>query len=300
MKGFVFDIQRNSLNDGPGIRTTVFLKGCSLNCIWCHNRESVYPLPQLRFLAEKCIHCMECVKVCKANAHLNSSGMHVVGFDKCILNRDCLEVCPSGALKITGDALVTDEIIQIVLKDRDYYKNSGGGMTLSGGEPMVQFEFSLELLRKAKQEGIETCLDTTGNAPWSDYEKVMPFTDIFLYDYKESDPDNHLKFTGVKNDLILENLERLNSEKATIILRCPIIPGVNDREDHFRSIASIAGKLHSITEVTLLPYHSMGIGKAQQHGIKAIPKEFSTPSEEKKSQWKKLLEEFGVKNVSIF
>jgi glycyl-radical enzyme activating protein len=300
MKGIVFDIQRNSLNDGPGIRTTVFLKGCSLNCLWCHNEESIDTKPLLRFYPDRCTSCMECVKVCKASAHLDVNGKHEVDFDKCIQNWDCIAVCLYDALAKTGRETDVPEVMETVLKDNAYYKNSGGGMTISGGEPMLQFEYTLELLKKAKENKIHTCLDTTGNAAWSNFLKLLPYTDIFLYDYKESDPERHKDYTGADNKLILDNLNKLDKAGAQIILRCPIIPGLNDRDDHFLAISKLSKSYKNIKEIHLLPYHTMGVGKAIQHGIKKGRNEFHVPSEEEKNQWKTTLDRYGTKELSIF
>ncbi|MFC2090966.1 glycyl-radical enzyme activating protein [Bacteroidota bacterium] len=300
MNGIVFDIQRNSLNDGPGIRTTVFLKGCPLNCVWCHNEESISIQPMLRYFTEKCTHCMECVRVCKPGAHEQVGEKHVLNFDRCIQAWDCIEVCAYGALIRTGTQHSLESVMQIVLKDRAYYRNSGGGLTVSGGEPMIQDAFTEALLKAAKSENIHTCLDTTGHVSWIKLERVIPSTDLFLYDYKETDSNKHKEVTGVRNELILENLQKLNSSGAKILLRCPVIPGINDRREHFTAIAHLSNTYKNILEVHLLPYHAMGTGKAQQHGICSTRKEFPIPSEEEKETWKSDLESKGCKNLKIF
>ncbi len=300
MKGTVFDIQRNSLNDGPGIRTTVFLKGCSLNCLWCHNEESIDARPALRFFPDKCKNCLECVRVCRPGAHFIIDGKHHIDFTKCARNWDCTVVCPSGALARTGDVMEVEEVVAILLKDKAYYMNSGGGITISGGEPMVQFRFTKELLKSAKSHGLHTCLDTTGNAPWKHYTELLPFTDIFLYDYKESEPAKHMDFTGTGNKLILENLQKLNEAGAKIILRCPLVPGLNDREDHFEAIARLSRSIKNIDEVHILPYHSMGLRKAEQHGARNFQNEFRVPDQQDKDRWRTILTRFDGKNINIF
>ncbi len=300
MEGTVFDIQRNSLNDGPGIRTTVFLKGCALNCLWCHNRESIAVKPLLRFYPDKCQNCMECVTVCDAEAHLDLEGKHAVDFARCVQNWDCIQVCPSGALVKTGKNMSIEEVMQIFLKDRDYFDRSGGGITLSGGEPMIQYEFSKSLLAECHVQGIHTCLDTTGYTPWERLKSMMACTDLFLYDYKETDPKKHKEFTGVDNILIRENLARLNDAGAAIVLRCPVIPGMNDNEEHLGEIARLSRMYEGIREVHILPYHTLGIGKAEQHGIKAEHVTFSIPDEKIKAHWWTILNSHDAKNFRIF
>lgn len=300
MEGTVFDIQRNSLNDGPGIRTTVFLKGCALNCLWCHNRESIDIKPLLRFYPDKCQNCLECVTACNVDAHLDLNGKHAVDFARCVQNWDCIQVCPSGALAKTGEKMSTEEIMEILLKDKDYFDRSGGGVTLSGGEPMIQYEFSKSLLAECHAQGFHTCLDTTGYTPWERLKFMMPFTDLFLYDYKETDLERHKEFTGVDNLLIRENLSMLNEAGAGIILRCPVIPGLNDNEEHLGEIARLSREYKAIREVHILPYHTLGIGKAEQHGIEAEHVTFSIPDEEKKAHWRTVLDNHDAKNFRIF
>jgi glycyl-radical enzyme activating protein len=243
---------------------------------------------------------MECVKAYKAGAHLNLNGKHEVNFNNCVQNWDCISVCAYDALAKTGREKTVSEIMETVLKDNAYYIHSGGGMTISGGEAMQQFGFTLELLKKVKESSIHTCLDTNGNAAWNNYEKLLPYTDIFLCDYKESDPKRHLDYTGVDNKLILENLNKLDKAGAQIILRCPIIPELNDRNEHFRAISKLSKTYKNIKEVHLLPYHTMGIRKGSQHGIIKGQREFHVPTEEEKSHWKTALDHYGTKAFIIF
>ncbi|MCF8226404.1 MAG: glycyl-radical enzyme activating protein [Bacteroidales bacterium] len=300
MEGIVFDIQRGSLNDGPGIRTTIFLKGCSLNCHWCHNEESISTSPQLRFYAEKCTHCMNCVDVCPVHAHQNNEGIHAVDFTKCIRTWDCIGVCPHGALERTGEKMNTKQVVDIIRKDREYYKGSGGGVTISGGEPMVQYRFTRSILESAKAEFIHTCLDTSGYAEPSHFLEVIPFTDLILLDYKESDPELHRQFTGQTNEMIMKNLKHFEKEGCNVILRCPLVPDLNDRPDHFESIASIAKQYHSVKEIHILPYHSMGSGKAEQHGIVSKKMKYREPTAGEKLQWEEIMVSSGVLNFTIF
>ena len=263
----VFDLQRFALHDGPGIRTTVFLKGCPLDCIWCHNPESKSPKPQLGFLDKKCTSCGRCVKVCRQSAHmLNNKGTHAIDFQKCIHCGACAKACPNCALKLYGKTMSTGAILKTVMKDWDFYQRSGGGMTISGGEPMYQFQGLLELLKSAREMGLHVCLDTSGQASSEQYKAVSPYVDLFLFDYKAADTKDHQEYTGVGNRLILKNLDMLCNSGSKVYLRCPIIPGINDNSEHYRSIAILSQKYDGIEQAHLMTYHNMGSGKAAQIG----------------------------------
>ena len=267
MTGLTFDIHRFSLNDGPGIRTTVFLKGCYLKCEWCHNPESQSFKPQLSFNSEKCLHCFECVKVCPNNAHKIKDEKHFVDWNSCDLAGKCVEVCPSGALKIIGTNTNVDFIISEVMKDKKYYDKTGGGITISGGEPMAQFEFTKELLVEAKKNGLHTVLDTCGYGEQNHYKEVFPYVDLFLFDYKLADDELHKRYTGVSNKAILDHLDFLYNNGASIVLRCPLIPGINDNEDHLKGIKEIIRKYPLLKSVEIMPYHNMGRDKAERVGM---------------------------------
>jgi len=283
--GVVFDIQRFSLNDGPGIRTTVFLKGCPMKCLWCHNPESQSYVPQLSFNQEKCIDCLECLIACPSGVHKNINGKHVIDFELCKLSGECIKNCPTEALKILGYPSIVDEIISEVLKDEMYYKNSGGGITISGGEPMAQFEFTKALLIASKEVGLHTCVDTCGFAKTDHFQEILPYTDLFLFDYKATNPVNHKKLTGVDNKLILKNLEFLYKKNASIVLRCPIIPGLNDSVEDLGRIAAMGNKYPMLREINLLPYHSFGIDKFKRIGETNSLDNIRVPSEEQKKNW---------------
>ena len=266
-KGTVFNIQRFCVNDGPGIRTTVFLKGCMLNCAWCHNPESKSRKPQLMFYANKCIGCMECLKACALGAHaLAEGGAHSIDRDRCTACGACARACV-GALEICGAEKSVDEVITEVLKDESFYKNSGGGMTLSGGDPFMQHEFSLELLKAAKQNGIHTCIETCGYVSTDILERFVPYVDIFLWDIKESDEQRHVEYTGVSNRQILDNLRYLDRVGASVVLRCPIIPEYNCRDAHLHFIGELAESLDSVIRVDVEPYHPLGSSKSEALGI---------------------------------
>jgi pyruvate formate lyase activating enzyme len=265
-EGIVFEIHRFSLNDGPGIRTTVFLKGCPLKCLWCHNPESQLFQPQLSFNSEKCLQCFSCVPACLNEVHHFHNNRHSIIWDRCLLSGECVKACPNEALKMIGYKATINEIINEVMKDLNYYKNSGGGLTISGGEPLAQFQFTKQLLIAAKDAGIHTCIDTCGQASQNHFREILPFTDLFLYDYKTTNPYQHKYLTGVDNNLILNNLDYLYHNDASIILRCPIIPGINDNEAHLHSIAYLKTKYPNLKGIEILPYHSMGRNKANQVG----------------------------------
>ncbi|MBQ4637445.1 MAG: glycyl-radical enzyme activating protein [Clostridia bacterium] len=260
----VFNIQRFCVNDGPGIRTAVFLKGCMLNCIWCHNPESKFPKPIVSLTQKLCIGCMECIKTCSKHYFDEQKG-HGIDRASCITCGRCVENCV-GALEIMGKEMTVDEIIAEVMRDEDFYKTSGGGMTITGGDPLFRPEFTFELAKAAKEKGLHVCIETSGFAKWEQLERIAGFTDIFLFDIKESDPKLHEKFTGVSNGLILENLKKLDDMGAKTILRCPIIPSHNARDEHFISIADIANGLKNVIRIDIEPYHPLGKSKSEAIG----------------------------------
>ncbi len=256
LTGLVFDIKKFAINDGPGIRTAVFLKGCPLRCLWCHNPESQGMKPELSFSPEKCIHCGWCSSVCR----------HSLNRDLCDGCGKCTEQCHAGAREIIGRPMPVGEVLAEVLKDRIFYENSGGGMTVTGGEPLFQPEFTAALLKAAKDEKLHNCLDTSGFGRWETLEAMLPFTDLWLYDLKESDPERHRQYTGVPLDGILENLRRVDGAGGKTILRCPIVPGLNDRFEHADGIAKIANEMRNLQEINLMPYHPLGESKLSRLG----------------------------------
>lgn len=265
-KGTIFNIQRFCINDGPGIRTTVFLKGCMLDCKWCHNPESKQSKPQIMLHIEKCIGCGECTSACPLQLHSFAGAVHIFLRDKCITCGACAETCID-ALELCGSEKSVDEIMEEVLKDKAFYKNSGGGMTLSGGEPFMQHEFALELLKAAKEQNIHTCIETCGYVASDILEKFIPYVDIFLWDVKETDDERHKQYTGVSNERIINNLKLLNEHGASVVLRCPIIPGYNLRDGHLHAIGELAESLECVTRVDVEPYHPLGSSKSQALGI---------------------------------
>jgi pyruvate formate lyase activating enzyme len=260
--GVIFDIQRFSLHDGPGIRTTVFFKGCPLKCLWCHNPESINPDIELAFYTHKCINCGSCVRVCPTGA-LQNDDLKGKKYDReiCQFCWKCAEACPGEALKVQGKRYTVEEVLTEVLRDLPFYKQSGGGVTLSGGEPTFQFDFCLALLEACKEDNISTALDTSGFVLWERLERLLPFVDIFLYDIKHMDSEEHKRLTGVPNEVILENLLKLDKAGKPIEIRIPIIPSYNDSEKNIEAVSNFIKGLKSIKGVRLLPYHKLGLSK---------------------------------------
>lgn len=293
MEGVVFDIQRFSLHDGPGIRTTVFLAGCNLRCKWCHNPESFTIQPVLRHYPMKCIGCAKCMEVCPNHCHISVNGMHLIRREDCTACGRCAAECVAGALEMSNQHRKSEDIIKTVLLDRPFYKETGG-MTVSGGEPMLQSEFALDLLRLAKQEGITTALDTAGAVPWERYEPIMPYCDLFLFDMKCMDPALHREATGVDNALILENLARLSRRGARILIRVPVIPGVNNTRENMSELAAYLAPLSGIEGVELLPFHPLGGGKYESLGLQYPVKGMVPPSKEEMNALCQVIREGGI------
>ena len=266
VRGAVFDIQRMSIHDGPGIRTTVFLKGCPLRCAWCHNPEGYERRPQLAFSPALCIGCGYCFEHCPNGAHAMRADAHHLDRAKCAECFACAEECYSGALEVVGQELTVTEVLEEVLKDRAFYEGSGGGMTISGGEPLAQFDFTRRLLALAKSEGIHTCVETSGFASAEHIEGIADTVDLFLYDWKETDPERHRACTGQSNESILRNLRLLDDRGAAIVLRCPIVPGLNLRDDHLQGIAQIARSLKHCQGVNVMGHHGLGEAKRSRFG----------------------------------
>jgi pyruvate formate lyase activating enzyme len=263
----IFDIERFAIHDGPGIRTTLFLKGCPLACWWCHNPESISPRRELVFFEGKCIGCGTCFEVCPVSAHERLvGGGRVHHRETCTLCGKCAEACAAEALVMEGREIGVEEAIEELARDMPFYATSGGGITLSGGEPMRQPEFSAEVLRGCHGKGIHTALDTSGFAPWSDYERVLQFVDLVLYDLKLADGEEHRKYTGVDNALILENLVRIDRAGLPIEARIPLVPGVNDGARNMDACADLLQGLAHLSRVVLLPYHRLGEAKYARLG----------------------------------
>lgn len=245
MTGTIFDIQRFSVHDGPGIRTTVFMKGCPLRCKWCHNPEGLSRLPQLQFFKENCISCGSC-------------GTRQQLYDA--------HNCPADALKVCGKTVEATQIVEEVLKDKIFYSNNGG-VTFSGGECLLQADFVASVMQEIKKVGLHTAIDTSGCVPWSEIEKTLDYCDLYLYDVKCVNPALHKEYTGVDNILIIENLKKLSKTGKEIWIRIPVIPDFNDDEREMTEIANLISTLSSVKQVTLMPYHTLGSSKYETLGL---------------------------------
>ncbi len=272
--GSVFDIKKFEVHDGPGFRTTVFLKGCPLHCFWCHNPESQHAFPEIFFDSDRCTGCGRCVVACGNGCHSVVNGRHCFDRTKCNGCGKCAEECPNGALELAGRKVTVGEVLSEVLKDRVFYDASGGGMTISGGEPLAQFEFTRALSLMAAREGVLTALDTCGFAPWAEIQALLPVVDWWLYDLKIVEPVLHKKYTGRSNRLILENLRRLDAAGAKIILRRPLIPGVNDSASEERAVEEVVSSLKNEHRLEVNPYHRLGESKYLRLGRRP-PRVFS-------------------------
>lgn len=296
MEGIVFNIQRYSINDGPGIRTTVFLKGCRLNCFWCHNPEGIEPKPEIQINYFKCIACGKCIGVCSNGSRKIIDGKLFYSRESCKFCGKCVDICCSGATEWVGNIMTVEKVIEEIERDCVFYNRSGGGATFSGGEPMLQIAFLKELLKDSKQKKIHTALDTSGYASWNNFEEVLPYVDLFLYDLKLIDEHKHKIATGVSNKLILNNLKNLSKKCARIIIRVPIIPKVNNSIEEITKIANFIKELEHIELIELLPFHQLGSGKYENLGKEYIAKKFSPPNKE---EIKKIRSVFIKKDLKV-
>lgn len=263
VQGVVFDIQRYSIHDGPGIRTNVFLKGCPLKCYWCQNPESQSRQPEVLFDRSKCTRCGACVAVCAVHAVALSEDGAVIDRALCNGCGECVRACPNDARKAVGRLMTVDEVMHHVLRDVKFYENSGGGITLSGGEPTFQPDFALALLKRSKEMGLHTAIETCGYAPWATMERLVEFVDLFLFDIKHLMPERHEEGTGRNNDLILSNARRIAAIKPMMI-RVPLIPGFNDAVEEIRATARFCRAELGSVDLELLAYNKLGESKYQR------------------------------------
>lgn len=297
----VTNIQRYCVDDGPGIRTTVFLKGCPLRCVWCHNPETYSVKPQCLQREEKCVSCMKCVEVCPSGARKNEGGKLTFDRTKCTVCGKCAEACPSDACEVCGKEMTVSEVLATVRRDKRYYDTSGGGMTVSGGECSMHPDFTLELIKEAKDMGISSCIETCGFGKPEFFASAAELGVHFLFDLKVMDEKLHEKLCGVSNTLILKNLSALIDKKAIITLRLPLVPGINDSDEALDSMARYIASLgDEIREVQIMPYHPLGLGKAASLGITQaeVPREmYENGCKMCRERWEKAFLVHGVRVI---
>lgn len=278
--GTIFNIQRYSIDDGPGIRTTVFFKGCPLSCVWCSNPESQNLRPELLHRDTLCKRCFRCVSACPAGAVSVGPNGVVIDREVCDACGDCVDACPHDAMRITGKEMTVDEVIDAVMRDADFYVDSGGGVTLSGGEVLSQADFALELLKRLHGAGIHTCVDTSGQGDTEKLKRLFPYVDLFYFDIKHVDPRIHRSETGRTNENILHNFEVVAASGVPFVVRVPVIPGFNDTADAISDIAELVAVHAPGATVHLLPYHRYGQQKYEMLGLDYELAGAETPSPE--------------------
>jgi len=293
LTGFVFNIQRFSIHDGPGIRTTVFLKGCPLHCFWCHNPEGLNPRQEIQFFADRCILCGECVVLCEQGAHQIQDGLHIYDRSRCVQCGRCIEACCAGAVEFTAKVMTAEDVLEEVLRDEAFYETSHGGITISGGEPLLQYDFTSHLLVLSKASGLHTALETTLYRKWTDIVPLLPLVDLFLIDLKLLGTDQHRAFTGVSNQRILANARKLAGMDKPVIFHTPVIPNVNDNPDAITAIAQFVHELVQLREgrlfdasdpgisLELLPFHRLAGGKYESLGLNYKARDFAPVPQEK-------------------
>lgn len=299
LAGWVFNIQRYSVHDGPGIRTTVFLKGCPLRCLWCDNPESQLIKPQFVFWEDRCIRCGNCLAICPLSAVTeDSNGIKRINPEQCDLCGLCVDQCYADALEQVGKVMTAAEVLALVVEDRLFYDESGGGMTLSGGEPLAQPQFAYGLLKGASMHGIRTAIETSGYAPWRIWESLLPYLDLILYDLKEVDPARHKRFTGMSNEKILDNIRWLAGTGKPVVVRRPVIRGYNDTLESIHALGRFVQELKTIQEIDLLPYHRLGQSKYKRLGQEYVLGDEPTMKNEEVNEYRDILLSYGV-NVKI-
>ncbi|WXG44726.1 MAG: glycyl-radical enzyme activating protein [Promethearchaeati archaeon SRVP18_Atabeyarchaeia-1] len=296
--GMIFNIQRFSTEDGPGIRTTVFMKGCPLHCLWCHNVEGINPKPEIVWHDTKCIGCLSCVGVCPNQAIQQTPSGLVTDRRRCNACGKCAEACPAKSRELVGKVVSVEAVFAEVLKDRVFYETSGGGVTASGGEPTQQPEFVTGLFSKCRSSDMHTALDTCGHVKWETLERILKFTDLVLYDLKEINSKRHEGHTGVKPTLIWENARRIAKLGKKMWVRTPIVPGYTDSVENIRGIAELCAELGNVERLDLLPYHRLGEPKYRKLGLEYRLRGLQPPTREKMEKLKGVAREYRLKIVT--
>lgn len=297
--GCIFDIQRFSLHDGPGIRTTVFFKGCNLRCFWCHNPESINLQPEIQIYSHKCVMCGRCITVCPQNAIHKNSKSFVFSRDLCIKCGKCVDACYSNARVMAGKTVSALDVMSQIIKDEPFYHDNQGGVTFSGGEPMLQSGFLKTLLIACKEKEIHTAVDTAGNVSFEKFNEIAPYTDLFLYDIKCIDENKHKQVTGSNNKKILSNLLQLDNIAKEIIIRVPVIPGMNDTEEDMHMIGDYLKSFKRITKVQLLPFHNMAESKYESMGMEYKAKGLSAPKKERMQELASVISSYGLNAIAV-
>ena len=290
----LFDIQRGSYHDGPGLRTVIFLKGCNEHCFWCQNPESQSSKIEILYYAERCIGCGTCEAVCGEHAHMIENGVHIFDRKRCKGCAKCADVCCTEALQQSGWLREIDSIVEEVLVDVESFELSNGGITVSGGEPLLQIDGMEELLCKLHKKGIHTAIETAGNVPWTSFERILPYLNLIYTDLKHADSEMHQKYIGSGNGHILDNLSKLGASAVKTIVRTPVIPGINDSESDIHKIARIV-KDSGIERLELLPFHKLGSGKYHALDRNYEAEKLETPSKERMQMLRKIIIELGMK-----
>jgi pyruvate formate lyase activating enzyme len=295
--GLIFSIERFAIHDGPGIRTLVFFKGCPLRCMWCDNPESQLARPEIAYYTSKCVRCYRCLRVCPTGAIEKSMEGPKTNREICNGCGICVEVCPTGARRLIGKFLRIEEVMEVLKKDTIFYRKSGGGVTLSGGEPLAQPVFTRKLLEELSWYGIHTAIETSGYAEWPIVKGVISRADLVLYDIKHMESSRHKAYTGVYNDIILENVRRISDLGVPLILRIPVIPSLNDSLANIKKIAMLARELDNCEEIHLLPYHRLGVSKYKFLEREYALEDLSEPDEKKILELKRIFQSEGLKTV---
>lgn len=294
-RGIISKVQKYSTKDGPGIRTTVFFKGCPLHCLWCANPELISPRPEILFDRSKCMLCGTCTMACPEHAIVQEQGKIHIKKDVCSGCGKCAQVCPMGVHELIGRYVSVEELVEELIKDKVFYEVSGGGVTFSGGEPALQHKFLKQMAVELKKKKIHIALDTSGSVSWDWLEEILNFIDLVLYDIKAMDEETHKKCTGADNRLILENAVKISELKIPMIVRFVMVPDYNDSEKDVKARLEFVKNLRSVQKIDILPYHRLGVAKYERLGIDYVLNDVKPPSEEHINQLKSFIESYGYK-----